>query len=101
MSFDVSFGLELLVDSALTKKSLVLSEEEYQILKKTGIYTKKFSVASLGKDLNVVINIYFPEEDSEEFKQDEDGNYIVPNESLGSPFLEFDEEEDEDEEDWE
>lgn len=101
LSFNVSKGLELLLGSIGVSKNIVLSEEEYQILKKTGIFTKKFSVSSLDdKTLNVIINIYFPEEDSEEFVRDNDGNYIVPEESLGSPFLEL-EDEDEDDEDWE
>ena len=94
--FDVSKGLELLIHS---KSNVVLSEKEYQILKKTGIVTKKLSISSLDdKTLVVIINVYFPEEDSEEFTKDNNGNYIVPESSRGSPFLEL---EDEDEEDWE
>lgn len=95
--FDVSKGLELLIHS---KGNLVLSEREYQILKKTGILTKKFDVNSLdNKFLKVIVNIYFPEENSEEFIKDIDGNYIVPDGSLGSPFLELEDEDEE--EDWE
>ena len=96
--FNVSNGLDLMVDSLIQSQSLVLSEEEYQILKKTGIYTKYFNLDSLGNDvLKVAINIYFPEEDSEEFIKDSNGNYIILEDSLGSPFLEVDEDDDEEE----
>lgn len=100
--FDVSKGLELLLNSIGANKNIVLSEDEYQILKKTGIYTKKFDIDTYltdTKKLTVIVNIYFPEEDSEEFIKNNDGNYVVPEESISSPFLELEDEDEE--EDWE
>lgn len=100
-SFNVTSSLCLLVESLLDNQDILLSTDEYQILKKTGILTKHLSLESFGNDiLQVAINIYYPEEDSTEFDQDTNGLYIVPKDSLGSPFLEVSEDED-DEEIWE
>lgn len=99
MSFNISNGLELLLHS---NGNLVLSKEEYQVLKHTGIYTKKVSLDSLDNNkLIVIVNVYFPDECAEDFKLDNNGNYIVPDDSIGSPFLELSDEDEDDIEDWE
>ena len=77
-----------LVESSNHKDSILrLSTDEYSELKEMGIYTKTQEITSIIGNTLCEANIYFPEKTDPEFKQDNNGFYIVPMDNIGKVEL--------------